>query len=90
MKCKNTDEFIKSDPPQLAVFDHVRHFETWGGDVSSSGLASLLEVLGHNLLTLHLCHVEEISSDSLAHLSQKCRYLHLHNRQQLSLIISCF
>ena len=60
--------------PQLAVFDHVRQFETWGGEFLSSGLAGLLEIIGPNLESLHLCHVEEISSDSIVQISHNCRY----------------
>ena len=68
--------------PQLAVFDHVQHFETWGGDFLTSGLAGLLEIIGPNLQSLHLCHVEEISSDSIVQISQNSRSSH-----QLSYIL---
>ena len=60
--------------PQLAVFDKVQHFETWGGEFVSSGLAGLLEIIGANLASLHLCHVEEICSDSIVQISHNCRY----------------
>ena len=61
----------------------MTHFETWGGELIGSGLACLLEILGPNLETLHLCHVEEISSDSIAHISQHCRWVHVHSYTEL-------
>ena len=57
---------------QLAVFDKLQHFETWGGEYEGSGLGKLLEEVGHSLLSLHLCHVEEISHLSLIHLLSSC------------------
>ena len=57
---------------QLAVFDKLQHFETWGGEYDGSGLGQLMEVLGPGLLSLHLCHVEEISHLSLIHLLTSC------------------
>ena len=57
------------------MFDRVQHFETWGGEFLTSGLAGLMEVIGGNLQSLHLCHVEEISSDSIVQISQNCRNL---------------
>jgi hypothetical protein len=60
---------------QLAVFDKLQHFETWGGEYQVSGLGQLLEVIGYNLTTLHLCHVEEISAESLIHIIKNCKRL---------------
>ena len=60
---------------QLAVFDKLQHFETWGGEYQVSGLGQLLEVIGYNLTTLHLCHVEEISAESLIHITKNCKRL---------------
>ena len=60
---------------QLAVFDRLRHFETWGGEFEASGLSQLLEVIGPNLSTLHLCHVEELTSESLVHITRNCKRL---------------
>ena len=57
---------------QLAVFDKLQHFETWGGEYEGSGLGKLLEEVGHSLVSLHLCHVEEISHLSLIHLLSSC------------------
>jgi len=60
---------------QLAVFDKIQHFETWGGEYQVSGLDQLIEIIGPNLTTLHLCHVEEISAETLLHLTKNCRSL---------------
>ena len=57
---------------QLAMFEKLTHFETWGGEYWQSGLGQLLEILGSNLIALHLCHVEEISEDSLIHITSHC------------------
>merc|ERR1719273_805970 len=80
--CPNIERMIFKYNPQyfsnylqLAVFDQVQHFETWGGEFLSSGLAGLIEIIGPNLQSLHLCHVEEISSDSIVQISQYCRNL---------------
>jgi len=58
---------------QLAVFEKIRHFETWGGGFISSGLSQLLEIIGGRLEILHLCHVEDIGWDNVVHLTQCCR-----------------
>ena len=60
---------------QLAVFDKIQHFETWGGEYQVSGLDQLIEIIGPNLTTLHLCHVEEISAETVLHLTKNCRSL---------------
>ena len=57
---------------QLAVFDKLEHFETWGGEYHVSGLDQLIEIIGPNLTTLQLCHVEEISFDSVVHITKNC------------------
>ena len=57
---------------QLAVFDKLQHFETWGGEYTGSGLGQLLEVVGPGLLSLHLCHVEEVSHLALIHMLSSC------------------
>ena len=79
-------EFL-SNYLQLAVFDKLQHFETWGGEYMEvpsspshtaflqSGLQQLLEVLGPNLLSLHLCHVEELTIHSILHLATSCPHL---------------
>ena len=60
---------------QLACFDKIQHFETWGGEYQPSGLDQLIEIIGPNLATLHLCHVEDISAGSLLHLTKNCKSL---------------
>ena len=57
---------------QLAVFNNLEHFETWGGEYCLSGLDQLIEIIGPNLTTLHLCHVEELSFNSIIHITRNC------------------
>lgn len=63
----------------LAVFENLSSLEIWGGEYYSSNLFFLLETIGHNLTCLHLCHVEQLSCQSLLHLAFYC------NRQSLSI-----
>ena len=65
--------FYCSSYLNLSMFERLRHFETWGGDYETSGLAQLLEIVGANLESLHLCHVEEIGLDQLVQITQNCR-----------------
>ena len=59
----------------LAVFENLSNLEIWGGEYYSSNMFFLLETMGHNLTCLHLCHVEQLSSQSLLHLASHCRGL---------------
>ena len=46
--------------------------EIWGGEYYSSNLFFLLETIGQNLTCLHLCHVEQLSCQSVLHLASHC------------------
>ena len=57
------------------MFENLSILEIWGGEYYSSNLFFLLETIGQNLTCLHLCHVEQLSCQSLLHLASHCSAL---------------
>ena len=54
------------------MFENLSILEIWGGEYYSSNLFFLLETIGQNLTCLHLCHVEQLSCQSVLHLASHC------------------